>query len=59
MKLKRIQVVTPQVGLLTNSYVVCDDETKEAIEAMPLVKPFAKGIYFSNSLSCRPYWRSF
>ena len=35
MKLKRIQVTTPQVGLLTNSYVVCDEESKEAMVIDP------------------------
>ncbi len=35
MILKRLQVKTPQVGLLTNSYVVCDEETKEAMVVDP------------------------
>ena len=35
MILKRLQVNTPQVGLLTNSYVVCDEETKEAMVIDP------------------------
>lgn len=35
MILKRLQVKTPQVGLLTNSYVVCDEETKEAMVIDP------------------------
>ncbi len=39
MKLKRVQVVTPQVGLLTNSYVVCDEETKEAMVIDPGGQP--------------------
>ena len=32
MILKRIQVATPQVGLKTNSYIVCDEKTKEGIK---------------------------
>lgn len=35
MILKRLQVKTPQIGLLTNSYVVCDEETKEAMVIDP------------------------
>ena len=35
MILKRLQVVTPQVGLLTNSYIICDEETKEAMVIDP------------------------
>lgn len=35
MILKRLQVKTPQVGLLTNSYIVCDEETKEAMVVDP------------------------
>ena len=27
MILKRLQVKTPQVGLLTNSYIICDEKT--------------------------------
>lgn len=39
MILKRIQVKTPQVGLLTNSYVICDEETKEAMVIDPGGEP--------------------
>lgn len=39
MILKRIQVKTPQEGLLTNSYVVCDEETKEAMVIDPGGEP--------------------
>ena len=35
MILKRIQVATPQVGLKTNSYIVCDEKTKEAMVIDP------------------------
>lgn len=35
MILKRLQVKTPQVGLLTNSYVICDEGTKEAMVIDP------------------------
>ena len=35
MILKRLQVKTPQVGLLTNSYIICDDKTKEAMVIDP------------------------
>ena len=35
MILKRLQVKTPQVGLLTNSYIICDEETKEAMVIDP------------------------
>lgn len=35
MILKRLQVKTPQVGLLTNSYVICDEKTKEAMVIDP------------------------
>lgn len=35
MILKRLQVKTPQVGLLTNSYVICDEITKEAMVIDP------------------------
>ncbi len=35
MILKRLQVKTPQVGLLTNSYIICDEKTKEAIVIDP------------------------
>ncbi len=39
MILKRIQVKTPQVGLLTNSYIICDEETKEAMVIDPGGEP--------------------
>ncbi len=39
MILKRIQVSTPQVGLKTNSYIVCDDKTKEAMVIDPGGEP--------------------
>lgn len=39
MILKRLQVVTPQEGLLTNSYVVCDEESKEAMVVDPGGEP--------------------
>ena len=39
MILKRIQVKTPQIGLLTNSYVICDEETKEAMVIDPGGEP--------------------
>ena len=35
MILKRLQVKTPQVGLLTNTYVICDEKTKEAMVIDP------------------------
>lgn len=35
MILKRLQVKTPQVGLLTNSYIICDEKTKEAMVIDP------------------------
>ena len=35
MILKRLQVKTPQVGLLTNCYIVCDEKTKEAMVIDP------------------------
>lgn len=35
MILKRLQVITPQVGLKTNTYVICDEETKEAMVIDP------------------------
>ena len=35
MILKRIQVAKPQVGLKTNSYIVCDEKTKEAMVIDP------------------------
>lgn len=39
MILKRVQVKTPQVGLLTNSYIICDEETKEAMVIDPGGEP--------------------
>ncbi|MBR3883080.1 MAG: MBL fold metallo-hydrolase [Clostridia bacterium] len=39
MILKRIQVTTPQVGLKTNSYIVCDERTKEAMVVDPGGQP--------------------
>ena len=35
MILKRLQVNTPQAGLKTNAYIVCDDTTKEAMVIDP------------------------
>lgn len=39
MILKRLQVKTPQVGLLTNTYIICDDKTKEAMVIDPGGEP--------------------
>lgn len=39
MILKRLQVKTGQEGLLTNSYVICDEETKEAMVIDPGGEP--------------------
>ena len=39
MILKRLQVQTPQIGLLTNSYIVCDEESKEAMVIDPGGEP--------------------
>ena len=39
MILKRLQVKTPQEGLLTNSYIICDEETKEAMVIDPGGEP--------------------
>lgn len=39
MILKRLQVKTGQEGLLTNSYIVCDEETKEAMVIDPGGEP--------------------
>lgn len=39
MILKRLQVKTPQEGLLTNCYIVCDDKTKETIVVDPGGEP--------------------
>lgn len=35
MILKRLQVNTPQAGLKTNSYIICDEATKEAMVIDP------------------------
>ena len=39
MILKRLQVKTPQEGLLTNTYIICDEETKEAMVIDPGGEP--------------------
>lgn len=39
MILKRIQVKTGQEGLLTNSYIICDEQTKETILIDPGGEP--------------------
>ena len=39
MILKRLQVTTPQAGLKTNSYIVCDEKTKEAMVIDPGGEP--------------------
>ena len=39
MILKRLQVTTPQEGLKTNCYVVCDEESKEAMVIDPGGEP--------------------
>ena len=39
MILKRLQVTTPQVGLKTNSYIVCDEKAKEAMVIDPGGEP--------------------
>ena len=39
MILKRIQVKTTQVNLLTNSYIICDEESKEAMVIDPGGEP--------------------
>lgn len=39
MILKRLQVKTPQKGLLTNSYIICDEKTKEAMVIDPGGEP--------------------
>ena len=39
MILKRLQVTTPQVGLKTNTYIVCDEESKEAMVIDPGGEP--------------------
>lgn len=39
MILKRLQVKTTQVNLLTNSYVICDEKSKEAIVIDPGGEP--------------------
>lgn len=35
MILKKIKVITPQENLLTNAYIVCDEETKESMVIDP------------------------
>ena len=39
MILKRLQVTTPQKGLKTNSYVICDEKSKEAMVIDPGGEP--------------------
>ena len=39
MILKRLQVTTPQVNLRTNSYIVCDENSKEAMVIDPGGEP--------------------
>ena len=39
MILKRLQVTTPQVGLKTNTYIICDEDTKEAMVIDPGGEP--------------------
>ena len=39
MILKRLQVTTPQVGMKTNCYIVCDEKTKEAMVIDPGGEP--------------------
>lgn len=39
MILKRLQVITPQKGLRTNAYVICDEKTKEAMVIDPGGEP--------------------
>ena len=39
MILKKIKVVTPQENLLTNTYIVCDEKTKEAMVIDPGGEP--------------------
>ena len=39
MILKRLQVKTPQIGLLTNAYIICDEETKDAMVIDPGGEP--------------------
>jgi len=39
MILKRLQVITPQKGLKTNAYVVCDEKSKEAMVIDPGGEP--------------------
>lgn len=67
MILKRLQVKTGQVNLLTNCYIICDENTKDAmvidpggeadriIEILDILRIKFK-IYIFDSLSCRPYW---
>lgn len=39
MILKRLQVITPQKGLKTNAYVICDEKSKEAMVIDPGGEP--------------------
>lgn len=39
MILKRLQVITPQKGLKTNAYVICDENSKEAMVIDPGGEP--------------------
>ncbi len=39
MILKRLQVITPQKGLKTNSYIICDEKSKEAMVIDPGGEP--------------------
>lgn len=39
MILKRLQVITPQKGLKTNSYLICDEKSKEAMVIDPGGEP--------------------
>ena len=39
MKLKRLQVKTKQDDLITNSYIICDEESKEGMVIDPGGEP--------------------
>lgn len=39
MILKRLQVITPQKGLRTNAYIICDEKSKEAMVIDPGGEP--------------------
>ena len=39
MILKRLQVITPKKGLKTNSYIICDEKSKEAMVIDPGGEP--------------------